>query len=53
MRLDVGGLEQTTASLSRAATRLAVGVLAGSILIGGGQVLSALIRTGAIGQRRE
>jgi len=26
-------------------------VLAGSLLIGGGQVLAALIRTGAIGQR--
>jgi hypothetical protein len=26
-------------------------VLAGSALIGGGQVLSALIRTGAIGRR--
>jgi predicted unusual protein kinase regulating ubiquinone biosynthesis (AarF/ABC1/UbiB family) len=51
MRLDVHHLEQTTQSLSRAATRLAVGVLAGSLLIGGGNVLSALIRTGAIGRR--
>jgi ubiquinone biosynthesis protein len=51
MRLDVENLEQTTQSLSRAATRLAVGVLAGSLLIGGGSVLSALIRTGAIGSR--
>jgi predicted unusual protein kinase regulating ubiquinone biosynthesis (AarF/ABC1/UbiB family) len=51
MRLDVAHLDQTTQTLSRAATRLAVGVLAGSVLIGGGQVLSALIRTGAIGQR--
>jgi ubiquinone biosynthesis protein len=52
MRLDVQHLEQTTQSLSQAATRLAVGVLAGSLLIGGGQVLSALIQTGAIGRRR-
>jgi ubiquinone biosynthesis protein len=52
MRLDVQHLEQTTQSLSRAATRLAVGVLAGSLLIGGGQVLSALIQTGAVGRRR-
>ncbi len=52
MRLDVQHLEQTTQSLSHAATRLAVGVLAGSLLIGGGQVLSALIQTGAIGRRR-
>jgi predicted unusual protein kinase regulating ubiquinone biosynthesis (AarF/ABC1/UbiB family) len=50
MRLDVERLEQTTQSLSRAATRLAVGVLAGSLLIGGGNVLSALIRTGALGK---
>jgi len=49
VRLDVGHLEDATATLSSAATRLAVGVLAGSLLIGGGQVLSALIRTGAIG----
>jgi ubiquinone biosynthesis protein len=48
MRLEVAHLQETTESLSRAATRLAVGVLAGSVLIGGGQVLSALIRTGAI-----
>jgi ubiquinone biosynthesis protein len=53
MRLDVEHLEQTTQSLSKAATRLAVGIMAGSILIGGGQVLSALIRTGAIGRRRD
>jgi hypothetical protein len=33
------------------ASRMALGVVAGSILIGGGQVLSALIRTGAIGRR--
>ena len=52
VRLDVEHLSETTDSLSRAATRLAVGVLAGSVLIGGGQVLSALIRTGAIGKRR-
>jgi predicted unusual protein kinase regulating ubiquinone biosynthesis (AarF/ABC1/UbiB family) len=51
MRLEVEHLEQTTQSLSRAATRLAVGVLAGSLLIGGGQVLSALIQTGAVGRR--
>jgi ubiquinone biosynthesis protein len=52
VRLDVEHLEDTTRSLSRAANRLAVGVLAGSLLIGGGQVLSALIRTGAIGSKR-
>jgi ubiquinone biosynthesis protein len=52
MRLELEHLEQATQSLSRAATRLAVGVLAGSLLIGGGQVLSALIRTGAVGGRR-
>ena len=52
VRLDVEHLDKTTQSLSRAANRLAVGVLAGSLLIGGGQVLSALIRTGAIGNRR-
>ncbi len=51
LRLEVHNLEQATDSLSRAATRLAVGVLAGSLLIGGGNVLSALIRTGAIGRR--
>jgi len=51
VRLDVDHLEEATASLSRSATRLAVGVLAGSLLIGGGQVLSALIRTGAVGRR--
>jgi predicted unusual protein kinase regulating ubiquinone biosynthesis (AarF/ABC1/UbiB family) len=51
VRLDVEHLDQTTRSLSRAATRLAVGVLAGSLLIGGGNVLSALIQTGAIGRR--
>ncbi len=48
MRLEVEHLEQTTQTLSRAASRLAIGVLAGSILIGGGQVLSALIQTGAL-----
>jgi predicted unusual protein kinase regulating ubiquinone biosynthesis (AarF/ABC1/UbiB family) len=50
VRLDVEHLQDSTASLNRAATRLAVGVLAGSLLIGGGQVLSALIQTGAIGK---
>jgi len=50
MRLEVEHLQESTDSLNRAATRLAVGVLAGSLLIGGGQVLSALIRTGAIGK---
>ncbi len=50
MRLEVAHLQDSTDSLNRAATRLAVGVLAGSLLIGGGQVLSALIRTGAIGK---
>jgi len=53
VRLDVERLEQTTQTLSKAATRMAVGVLAGSLLIGGGQVLSALIRTGAVGRRHE
>ncbi|MBV9595788.1 MAG: AarF/ABC1/UbiB kinase family protein [Chloroflexi bacterium] len=52
VRLDVENLEETTESLNRAATRLALGVLAGSLLIGGGQVLSALIRTGAVGKGR-
>jgi ubiquinone biosynthesis protein len=51
MRLHVEHLEQTTQTLSRAATRLAVGVLAGSLLIGGGQVVSALIQTGGLGRR--
>jgi predicted unusual protein kinase regulating ubiquinone biosynthesis (AarF/ABC1/UbiB family) len=51
VRLDVENLQETTESLNRAATRLAVGVLAGSLLIGGGQVLAALIRTGAVGKR--
>jgi ubiquinone biosynthesis protein len=51
MRLEVSRLEQTTQTLNKAATRMAVGVLAGSLLIGGGQVLSALIRTGAIGRK--
>ena len=50
VRLDVDHLEEATASLDRSVTRLAVGILAGSMLIGGGQVLSALIRTGAIGK---
>src|ERR1043165_1184572 len=49
VRVNVEHLADTTQSLSRAANRLAVGVLAGSLLIGGGQVLSALIRTGAVG----
>jgi predicted unusual protein kinase regulating ubiquinone biosynthesis (AarF/ABC1/UbiB family) len=52
VRLEVDHLDEATASLNRSATRLAVGILAGSLLIGGGQVLSALIRTGAIGQRQ-
>jgi ubiquinone biosynthesis protein len=52
VRLDIEHLEHTTQTLSRAASRLAVGVLAGSILIGGGQVLSALIQTGALKKRR-
>jgi ubiquinone biosynthesis protein len=52
MRLEVEHLDQSTQSLSRAATRLAVGVLAGSLLIGGGQVLSALIQSGGIAARR-
>jgi hypothetical protein len=53
MRLEVQHLQDTTESLSRAANRLAFGVLAGSLLIGGGQVLSALIRTGAVGHKRD
>jgi hypothetical protein len=52
VRLDVEHLQESTASLNRAATRLAMGVLAGSLLIGGGQVLSALIQSGAVGKRR-
>jgi ubiquinone biosynthesis protein len=52
MRLNVEHLEQTTQTLSKAATRLAFGVLAGSLLIGGGQVVSALIQTGALNRRR-
>lgn len=46
----VDHLQEATASLNRSATRLAAGILAGSLLIGVGQVLSALIRTGAIGK---
>jgi len=52
VRLDLDHLQETSDSINRAATRLAVGVLAGSILIGGGQVLSALIQTGAVGKKR-
>ena len=52
VRLDVSHLDDSTRALSRAATRLAYGVVAGSLLIGGGQVLSALIRTGAVGRRK-
>jgi hypothetical protein len=51
--LEVAHLQETTHTLSKAATRLAIGVLAGSILIGGGQVLSALIQSGAVGNRRD
>jgi predicted unusual protein kinase regulating ubiquinone biosynthesis (AarF/ABC1/UbiB family) len=51
-RLEVAHLQETTQTLSKAATRLAFGVLAGSLLIGGGQVLSALIQSGAVGNRR-
>ncbi|HET6319553.1 MAG TPA: hypothetical protein VFG86_24105, partial [Chloroflexota bacterium] len=51
VRLDLEHLDQNTQALSRAATRLAVGVLAGSLLIGGGNVLSALIQTRAAGRR--
>jgi hypothetical protein len=50
IKMDVEHLEEATTSLSHAANRLAFGVLAGSLLIGGGQVLSAMIRTGAIGR---
>ncbi|MDQ3809347.1 MAG: hypothetical protein M3336_03560 [Chloroflexota bacterium] len=48
MRLEVAHLDQTTQTLSRAATRMTLGMLAGSVLIGGGQVLSALIQSGAL-----
>lgn len=48
VRLDMEHLDQTTRSLRGSANRLALGVLAGSVLIGGGQVLAALIRTGAL-----
>jgi predicted unusual protein kinase regulating ubiquinone biosynthesis (AarF/ABC1/UbiB family) len=51
VRLEVQHLQDATESLNRAATRLAVGVLAGSLLIGGGQVVSALIRNGTLGNR--
>jgi hypothetical protein len=51
-RLEVTHLHETTQTLSKAATRLAIGVVTGSILIGGGQVLSALIQTRALGKRR-
>src|SRR5207245_1610185 len=37
VRLDVSHLDDSTRALSRAATRLAYGVVAGSLLIGGGQ----------------
>ncbi len=53
MRMEVEHLQETTESLNRAATRLAVGVLAGSLLIGGGQVLSARIRSGAVGRHTD
>jgi hypothetical protein len=52
MRLELEHLDQTTQTLSRAATRMAVGVMAGSVLIGGGQVLAALISSGALRRRR-
>jgi hypothetical protein len=52
VRLDLDHLQATSESINRAATRLAVGVIAGSIVIGGGQVVSALIQTGAVGKRR-
>ena len=52
VRLDVEHLQESSASLNPAAARLATGVLAGSLLIGGGQVLSALIQSGAVGKRR-
>jgi ubiquinone biosynthesis protein len=51
IRLEVTRLDQSMRTLSSAATKLAVGVLAGSLLIGGGNVLSALIRTGAVKRR--
>src|ERR1051326_3770018 len=47
MRLDVEHLQDTTQSLNRAATRLAVGVPGRSLLIRGRQGLAALLRTGA------
>jgi predicted unusual protein kinase regulating ubiquinone biosynthesis (AarF/ABC1/UbiB family) len=51
IRLEVTKLDQSMRALSSAATKLAVGVLAGSVLIGGGSVLSAMIRTGALKRR--
>jgi predicted unusual protein kinase regulating ubiquinone biosynthesis (AarF/ABC1/UbiB family) len=51
VRMEMEHLQDATQSLSRAATPLAAGVLIGSLLIGGGNVLSALIRTGAVGRR--
>jgi ubiquinone biosynthesis protein len=52
IRLEVTKLDQSMRALSSAATKLAFGVLAGSVLIGGGNVLSAMIRTGALTRRR-
>jgi predicted unusual protein kinase regulating ubiquinone biosynthesis (AarF/ABC1/UbiB family) len=51
IRLEVTKLDQSMRALSSAATKLAIGVLAGSVLIGGGNVLSAMIRTGALKRR--
>jgi len=51
VHVELEHLEDTARTLNRAANRLAFGVLAGSLLIGGGNVLSALIRTGAIGRK--
>jgi ubiquinone biosynthesis protein len=51
IRLEVTKLDQSMRALSSAATKLAVGVLAGSVLIGGGSVVSAMIRSGALKRR--
>jgi predicted unusual protein kinase regulating ubiquinone biosynthesis (AarF/ABC1/UbiB family) len=53
IRLEVTRLENAMNTLSSAATKLAVGVLAGSLLIGGGNVLSAVIRDGGLKKPRK
>jgi ubiquinone biosynthesis protein len=52
VRLEVNGLEETTQRLTRAANRLSISMLLGSLAIGGGYVLGALLnqkRFGATG----